>query len=184
MWVSCSSLQDQLRGQNEQSAWAQPPLIDTKQAAVGVPVYAASVSVPFAEGNYRRADSHGVPQGQALRSTTAVLRGEQKKSTPQYSPLLLHDLTKRLNQQEMVGCMSQFVMSLGMFISLWWWLQEIASLRLALAKVEERNGEHEGDIRQLKGVVKIDVQPTLFSIKHVHSTCQQQRHLTSVTVSP
>ena len=35
-----------------------------------------------------------------------------------------------------------------------WSLQEIASLQLALAKMEEKNKEHEVDIQQLKGDVK------------------------------
>lgn len=46
-----------------------------------------------------------------------------------------------------------------MFVHLWWSLQEIASLRSALAKMEERNKEHEGLIQQLKGDVKFACNP-------------------------
>lgn len=80
-----------------------PPLRGAEQAAAGLPVHTASISLPLGEGNYNTAAQQLVAQRAVLRNAAAIARAEQRKSAPECNPLVLHGLTMRLNQQEMVS---------------------------------------------------------------------------------
>lgn len=68
-------------------------------------VHAGNASLPLTEVNFMVPGRHHTVQGPALRDAAAGTRAGQRENAPQCNMLLVHELTKRLNLQEMVsGC--------------------------------------------------------------------------------